>query len=260
MKNQITHSLLFVIFIITLLSTTSCGSKRDILYFQDYDQSNNQYNIGYSARIMPNDNLFITVTASNPNAVEVFNMAQFSRGSITNASLDVFGYLVDQNGNINLPLVGELQVAGLTKSEVTDLIQERINVYLEEKPIVNVRILNFKVHIMGEVVRPGTYTITDERISIPHALSMAGDLTIFGERKTIKLTRIESDGKINTHIIDLTKGDIFNSPYYYLRQNDVIYVSPNKARIGASAYNQSIPLVISIVSATLTLGAFLLRF
>jgi len=259
MKHQIGFYFFAVTSFIAFFSLTSCGSKRDVVYFQNYNDVYAQASVEHKTKIMPYDNLFITVTASKPEAVEVFNLAQFNRGSVTTASLDIFGYLVDQGGNINLPLVGEVKVAGLTKTEAIELLQNKINFFLSEKPIVNIRVLNFKITVMGEVNRPGVYTVTDERISIPQALGMAGDLTIYGERNSIQLRRTEN-GENKAYIIDLTATDIFESPYYYLRQNDLLYVSPNKTRAGVSTYNQNLPLLVSIISVTITLATFFLRF
>jgi len=258
MKHQIPFKTI-VLLLITVLLLSSCGTKRDIVYFQNYDSMSEQGVMDFRTRIMPNDNLFITVTASKPEAVEVFNLAQFTRGSVSTAALDIFGYLVDNKGNINLPLVGEVKVAGLTKSEAINLLQDKINYYLTEKPIVNIRILNFKISVLGEVNRPGTYTITDEKISIIQALSLAGDLTIYGERNSVQLKRIEK-GELRTHIIDLTSNDLFFSPYYYLQQDDLLYVSPNKTKAGSSTYNQNLPLFVSLISVTITAVALFLRY
>jgi len=248
-----------VITLILLFLFSSCGSKRDIVYFQNHDSMYMFEKAEHTIKIMPNDNLFITVTSSNPEAVEVFNVGLSNRGAISTASLDIYGYLVDQNGNINLPLVGEVRVGGLTKQKAVDLLQEKISKFLTEKPIVNVRFLNFKVSVLGEVNRPGVYTVTDEKISIPQAIALAGDLTIYGERQTIQLRRIEN-GEMNCYIIDLTSSDLFFSPYYYLRQNDILYISPNKTKAGSSTYNQNLPLYVSLISVTITAVALFLRY
>ena len=241
---------------------SSCGSKRDIVYFQNSEWiSSDQFKKNkteYIAKIMPNDNLFISVTAVNQAAVEAFNIASLNRGSLNTASLDVFGYLVDQNGNINLPYVGEIRVAGLNKPEAIHFIQKEISKYVDD-PIVNIRFLNYKVSVIGEVNRPGVYTVSDEKISIPQAIALAGDLTIYGQRRNVQLIRMEK-GEEKIYFIDLTSPDIFFSPNYYLHQNDVLYIAPNKTKAGTSTYNQNLPLLVSLISVTITAVALFVRY
>lgn len=247
--------------LITFFLFSSCASKRDIIYFQSSDEisqsSSGQNDADYKIKIMPNDNLFIKVSAINPDAVEIFNVVSTRGSNISTNSLDILGYLVDQKGNINLPLVGEFHVAGLNKMEATAMIQKEISKFVSD-PVVNIRIMNYKITILGEVARPGIYTVSDERISIPQALALAGDLTIFGQRHNVQLIRMEN-GERKFYYFDLTSPDVFSSPNYYLLQNDVLYVSPNGTRVRNSTSNQNIPLTISIVSAILMLATFLLR-
>jgi len=242
---------------------SSCASKRDVLYFQTADtipQISNQIDDNYKVKIMPNDNLFIKVTSAvNPNAVDIFNVIPVQMVNMTASNLDMLGYLVDSNGNINLPTVGEIHVAGLTKEEVTQLIQKDISSQYVKDAVVNIRILNYKITVLGEVARPGVYTLTDERVSVPQALALAGDLTIYGQRHNVQLTRIEN-GEKKTYYFDLTSPEIFSSPNYYLAQNDVLYVSPNGTRVRSSTNNQNIPLTISIISALITLASFFIRY
>jgi polysaccharide export outer membrane protein len=203
---------------------------------------------------MPNDNLFIRVSAINPDAVAIFNVFQAQNGGVPTGNLDIMGYLVDQKGNINLPLVGEIHLAGLTKAEAIDLLQKEISKFVAD-PVVNIRIMNYKISILGEVNRPGIYTVTDERISIPQAIALAGDLTIYGERHNVQLIRIEN-GEKKFYYFDLTSPDLFSSPNYYLLQNDILYVIPNGTKVRSSTYNQNIPLIISILSATIMVVGF----
>jgi polysaccharide export outer membrane protein len=232
-----------------------------MIYFQNSDQisgpSYKQDDADYKIKIMPNDNLFIKVSAVNPDAVAIFNVIQTQGGNLTNNSLDILGYLVDQKGNINLPLVGQLHVAGLTKTEALQLVQKEISKFVED-PVVNIRILNYKISILGEVTRPGVYTVTDERISIPQALALAGDLTIFGERHNVQLIRMEN-GEKKFYYFDLTSPDVFSSPNYYLLQNDVLYVSPNGAKVRSASTNQNISLIISLLTATITVAYFIIN-
>ena len=249
---------------ITFFLFSSCGSKRDIVYFQNSDRiaesTYNQDIFDFRTQIMPNDNLFIMVSSAvNPESVEIFNVNQFNRtGSVTPASLDILGYLVDQNGNINLPQVGVFHIAGLTKMEAIQLLQKEIAKYVEDA-VVNIRFLNYKISILGEVNRPGVYTMSDEKISIPEAIALAGDLTIYGERRNVQLIRIEN-GERKVYYIDLTSTNIFFSPYYYLRQNDILYISPNKTKAGSSTYNQNLPFLVSLISVTITAVALFIRY
>jgi polysaccharide export outer membrane protein len=249
-----------VLTLATFLLFSSCASKRDIVYFQNSDQVSQsayrQNDDNYKIKIMPNDNLFIKVSAINPDAVQIFNVMQSQNGSMSTGNLDIMGYLVDPNGNINLPLVGEVHIAGLTKAEAIQLLQKAISKFVAD-PVVNIRILNYKISILGEVSRPGIYTVTDERISIPQAIALAGDLTIYGERHNVQLIRLEN-GEKKFYYFDLTSPDLFSSPNYYLLQNDILYVTPNGTKVRTSTSNQNIPLVISLISATLTVAAFLI--
>jgi len=248
---------------ITFFLFSSCASRRDVVYFQSADtlSSNNKHvDVDHKVKIMPNDNLFIRVTSAlNSSAVDIFNISQGQSGSAASNNLDLLGYLVDSRGNINLPTVGEVHVAGLTKDEVIQLLQKEISEKYITDPVVNVRILNYKITILGEVNKPGVYSVMDERISLPQALALAGDLTIYGQRRNVQLTRIEN-GEKKTYYFDLTSPEIFSSPNYYLVQNDVLYVSPNGTRVRSSTTNQNIPLTISIVTALLTLASFFIRY
>ena len=218
---------------------------------------NNINNTEFKTVIMPNDNLYITVSAVNPEAVEVFNSNLMSRGSLTTTTLDVMGYLVDPKGNINFPLVGEVHVGGLTKKDAVLLLQRSISKFVTD-PIVNIRFLNYKINVLGEVNRPGVYTVTDEKISIVQAIALAGDLTIYGERRNVQLIRMEN-GEKRFYFIDLTAPDLFFSPYYYLIQNDILYIPPNGTKAGSSTYNANLPLFVSLISITITAIALFRR-
>lgn len=169
----------------------------------------------------------------------------------------MLGYLVDKNGNINFPQLGEINVRGLTRFELS----ERISRELKDRGLVNdavvtVQFLNFKVSVMGEVVRPGTFEVDSDRITILDALSKAGDLTIYGRRDNLKVIR-EENGERIVAIVDLRSMDLMNSPYYYLKQNDIVYVEPNKARAGQREINQnrSVSTFASILSVLASLAS-----
>ncbi|MDR0231284.1 MAG: polysaccharide export protein [Dysgonamonadaceae bacterium] len=244
-------------FSFVLLFFVSCGSRRNVIYFQG-SQSQHDFSKEFSeheVRIVNNDNLLIMVSSKNPQAAEVFNVIRFDRAAYAQ-TLQWQGFLVDQNGNINFPLIGEIRLGGLTKAEAIALLQEKISTYIND-PVVNIRFMNYKVSVIGEVNRPGSYTVDDEKITIVQSLALAGDMTIYGNRRNIIVSR-EIDGRQKFFKVDITTPDIFNSPVYYLQQNDIVYVEPNKARVRSSTnYIQNASLGISLVSMALTIALFL---
>ena len=246
--------------LIALFLLTACGSKKDIIYFQDIDKiptTAYAYDMAsHEVRIMPNDNLLITVSAFNPQTVLVFNTVQLDRGSSTN--LEWQGYLVDENGYINFPVVGKLHVAGLTKQEAIDLIQNKVSLYVEE-PVVNLRFLNYQIFVLGEVNRPGAHTISEEKVSIPEILALAGDMTIYGNRRDVVLCRVENGAKKFYHI-DMTSSALFFSEHYYLQQNDILYVQPNSARVRSSTNLNSNMSIISVVASLAALTFTVLTY
>ena len=248
-------------FAVVLLFFASCGSPKNIIYFQDaqsniYDPAQDFSN--YEIRIANNDNLLITVSSKNPQAAEMFNIIRTDR-NVTTQSLQWQGYLVDQSGDINFPLIGKIHFSGLAKSEAINLLQEKISAYIED-PVVNIRFMNYKVIVIGEVNRPGIYTVDDEKVTIVQSLGLAGDLTIYGNRHNIMVCR-EMDGQKKFFSVDITSPDIFNSPVYYLQQNDLVYVEPNKAKIRVSTnYTQNFSLGVSLISLLMTIILFFNRF
>jgi len=159
--------------------------------------------------------------------------------------------LVDAQGTIDFPVLGKIKVSGLTRSEVLQLFQEKIEKYIKN-PVVNLRIMNFKVSVQGEVNLPGTYSIASERITLIEALTLAKDLTIYGKRNNILIIR-DIDGVKSYNRVDITKANFINSPFYYLAQNDVVYVEPNQSRINASVVGPNTGVIISISSLLITL-------
>ena len=245
-----------------IVMLTSCGSKKNLVYFQDEPlQEGVVMSEPKELIYKPDDILTINVTALDPEAVAPFNLTLVAGGNVNNplnaqGGLQQQTYLVDYEGNIEFPVLGTLKIEGLTRTELTDMLTEKISEYVTD-PIVNVRLSNFTFTILGEVKNPGTFTIPDERITILEALGMADDLTIFGKRKNVLLIR-EVDGKKKYSKIDLTSVNVVNSPVYYLQQNDVIYVEPNKARIRSSTYNQNNAVLISAVGTLTTILAIFL--
>jgi polysaccharide export outer membrane protein len=242
------------------LFTTSCGVRKDVIYFQDIDKLpeavyvNDETN--YELKIMSNDNLFITVSALNPEAAEIFNLNTGQSGNSMNNNYQLRGFLVDEEGNINFPVIGQVHIAGLTKPEAIELIKSKISKYIEE-PVVNIRFLNYKIFVLGEVSSPGSYTIDDEKVSIPEAIAMARDLTILGDRRNIVICRVEN-GEKKFFRVDLTSPEIFFSENYYLQQNDIVYVYPNGTKIrSARTYSPVISITASVLSLFFALYAFL---
>lgn len=246
---------------------TSCASYKKVVYLQDVEPLKQQViEQKYEVYIHNDDLLAIMVNSKNPELALPFNMPivsyQLGSGSTNSGSQRVLGYLVDGNGDIDFPILGKLHVAGLTRMQLTEMIKQRlIEGDLIKDPIVTVQFLNYKVSVMGEVNRPGSFNISGDRITLLEALSMAGDLTIYGRRDRVAVIR-EKDGKRTILMHDLRSSDIFNSPCYYLQQNDIVYVEPNKAKAEQTDINQNkslgvwfgaISALVSIASLIVTL-------
>ncbi len=221
---------IYTVFLMIIVS--SCGSYKNIPYFQDVDQQNisNQTIDNYSPlTIQPADILSINVNSRNPESSAIFNGNPNRVGGVVSPTDNsTLGYLVDPDGLIYLPLLGELKVAGLTTTQLRKKLTEKLlNLYKD--PVVNIRIINFKISVFGDVLRPDTYTIQNERITITQALSLAGDLNITAKRKNVMLIR-DIDGKRTFIPIDLTSKKTYQSPYFYLKNNDEIYVQPDRTK------------------------------
>lgn len=247
--------------IITVLSSLmiSCGSQHDIVYFQNIDNVASSTSINsYNPVIRADDMLTITVSALDQDAVRPFNLPTFSFGSTGEAigKERQETYLVDYNGNIDFPVLGKIKLAGLSRVQATDMIKDMLNTYIKD-PIVNIRTINFKVTVLGEVGKPGSYTIPNERITILEALGLAGDMTITGERSNVLVIR-EIEGKKNYHRLDMRSEAMFSSPVYYLTQNDVVYVQPNATRIKSSAVSPKTSEDLRIVSTLVTVAALVI--
>ena len=257
-------SLIFTVsLLIALLS--SCGSVKNIAYLQNSDSVNYEKSkYLYDAKIMPKDELTITVNTTNPEVSLPFNLLmqnayQQGRTLSAGASGTLMPYLVDTEGCINFPIIGRLHVAGLTKRECERMIQEKIQPYLavSENPIVTVRMSSYSISVLGEVARPGSYLVSREEINIFEALAQAGDLTIYGVRDRVKLIRKDATGKKEIHTLNLNDANIVNSPYYYLQQNDVVYVEPNKVKAQNSSVGSMTTLWFSATSILISLTSLL---
>ena len=256
------YNTLFLSTLVVLLC--SCASTKNVAYFQNADQIDfEQSRMLYDAKIMPKDILSITVSTSNPDAAKPFNLSVPTTYSESNRNLYTTGqlqsYLVDNDGHIDFPIVGTLKVGGLTKSDCEQLIRSKIIPYLNknENPIVTVRMTNYKISVLGEVNKPGMFTVNNEKINILEALAQAGDLTIWGVRDKVKLIREDATGKKEMHVLNLNDASIINSPYYYLQQNDIVYVEPNKVKARNSGVGSTTNLWFTGTSILVSLASLL---
>lgn len=249
-------------FAFMFLMLVSCKSRKDVVYLQDVVPLKQQeIEQRFEVYIHEDDLLAIMVNSKDPELALPFNMPMVSYqiGSNSGTQQRVLGYLVDVNGDIDFPILGKLHVAGLTRWELRELIKNKlIEGDLIKDPVVTVQFLNFKVSVMGEVARPGSFNIQGDRITLLEALSMAGDLTIYGRRDRVAVIR-EKDGQRTILFHDLRSADVFTSPCYYLQQNDIVYVEPNKAKSEQSGINQnnSVSVWLSAVSVLAALASLI---
>lgn len=261
----------FRIIQLILLATilfSSCVSQKNVAYFQSADPLKDSVSEAitntYTAKIQAADIISIDINSLSPEASSMLNphlpmqaTAVTQQATQYNNPPPAIGYLVDDQGQVTIPLVGKVKLSGLTTFDAADLITKKLDTLLVQ-PTVNVRILNFKISVLGEVVRPAVYTIPNEKVSVPEAIAMAGDLTIYAKRDNILLIR-EENGKRTYTRIDINQRDFFNSPYYYLHPNDILYVEPGKGRVTSSDRTiQLAPIIISGLTliATLLIAAF----
>jgi polysaccharide export outer membrane protein len=233
-----------------LLLLNACVPKKEVVYFQGISgESNGSSN--YEPLIKTDDVLFIHVSTLDPKASEPFNLGQGEGGVAANAmQLQRTTYLVNNAGFIQFPVLGDLKVTGLNRAQVIELLRSKISDYVKD-PVINMRIMNYKISVLGEVNSPGTFTLSSERITLPEALAMAGDMTLFGKRENVLVVR-ENQGVKTSFRLDMTNPDIINSPYYYLTQNDVVYIEPNQRRINSTAIGPNILAGISVLGFALT--------
>ncbi len=256
---------LFALLVISLM-ITGCGSTKNVAYFQNSDTvSLDMSRVLYDARIMPKDVLTITVNTTEPDAAIPFNLTVQTTISASQKSLTtqpaLQNYIVDNEGNVDFPLVGQIHLGGMTKSEAEQYILSQIKPFLSdtEKPIVTVRMANYKISVIGEVARPGMFTVANEKINILEALAQAGDLTIYGVRDRVKLIREDANGQKEIHVLNLNDANIINSPYYYLQQNDIVYVEPNKVKAQNSNVGSMTTLWFSAISIVISLTSLMVN-
>lgn len=232
---------------------SSCGNTRKVAYLNDISDTEISNAIdNLEPLIQKNDLLSISISSPNATASQPFNTAvTVSTQSIGYTATQAAGYLVDQDGYIDLPMLGRVKAGGITKKELKENISKTLvdNKYLLY-PVVNVRYLNFKVTVLGEVARPMVINVPDEKINVLEALGFAGDMTIYAKRHNVALIREEKGNRIVKRL-DLNSGNLLASPYYYLRPNDIIYVEPNKAKVSAASNARNwLPAILSGLSVT----------
>lgn len=234
---------------------TSCASKKEVVYFQNAKDFETIVNTDtFTSRFKINDIVSINVSTFDLEAVKPFNLIRNAGNQ--NGNVEELDYLIDNEGNIDYPILGKIKLLGLTVEEAKLLFKEKLNDYLSD-PIINIRILNFRVTVLGEVGKPGTYSVSGERSSILEAIGLAGDLTIKGRRDNVMVIRDFNGTKTYTRI-DLTTKEAFNSPVYFLTQNDVVYIEPNKSAISSSSFDSRVSVAISIASILITSTVILL--
>ncbi|MBR5332767.1 MAG: polysaccharide biosynthesis/export family protein [Muribaculaceae bacterium] len=246
-----TINVALLLFLVVIVS--SCVSyKTSLPYFEDIrDSVSGEFNQGdYGIKIIADDELLITITSMVPEATAMYNLALSNpatrEGLLKTTQPQQQTYIVDANGDIQFPILGKLHVAGMSTQELTQELVSRISKNVDN-PVVRVQLVNFRVNVLGEVKKPGAISVSKERYSILDALADAGDLTEYGERSNVLLIR-EVEGKRIYQRMNLNSSSLLTSPYFYLQQNDVVYVEPNEIRRENAKYNQNNSFKISVVS------------
>lgn len=256
---------LYLLFFLLPFVLTGCSSYQKSLYLQN-DAVINQSTQGqlYDFRIMPKDLLTIVVSTTDPAASAPFYRKLGQDKETTTSStvgmqnLDLLGYLVDNNGEIDFPVLGKIKVTGMTTRECEALLRDKLKPYLKETPLVTVTSSNYKFSVLGEVNAPGTYTVKDEKVTIFEAIAQAGDMTLFSIRDDVQLLREDSEGRRQVVHLNLNDANITQSPYFYLQQNDVIYVKPTKAKVRTNTFNSNASMWITILSVLTSITSLVL--
>lgn len=264
MKKHFLFSFLLLLTVAVLM--LSCASTKHVAYIQNSGRFDSaRSSVLYDARIMPKDVLTITVNTVNPEASAPFNLivaktlSSSSDGQTISSSRALLSYLVSNEGTIDFPVLGTLKVGGLTKTECEKLIYDKVLPYLnvKENPVVTVNMSNYKISVLGEVANPGMFSVSNEKINIFEALAKAGDLTIYGVRDRVKLIREDAKGKKEVYTLNLNDVNIINSPYYYLQQNDIVYVEPNRVKSRNASVGQTTSLWLTSTSILISLASLL---
>lgn len=239
----------------------ACASRKEVVYLQPSDAQVEHLYHDFAPRIQKEDLLTITVSSADIKATIPFNQQnQFQGGNVSNARDFAFKptYVVDANGEIDFPVLGKVKLAGLTRMEATERMRSLLKQYIVDAG-VNLTFANFRITVLGEVRSPGTFTLPQERVTVLEALGMAGDMTIKGVRSNVLLIR-EKDGKHETQRLNLLTDSVLTSPYFYMAQNDVLYVEPNKTQVRSSRLGQDTSVLISITSLFITIVTLVIRY
>lgn len=248
-----------LLLLLASLAITSCATKKEIVYFQDADSLNSTaMNAVFEPVIEANDILYISVSSLDEEVILPFKRNALTnpiQTNNTNAGLQ--GYLVNSNGEIQFPVLGSISVSGKTRGAVQEDLRAKIQEYVTDV-VVDVRIMNFKITVLGEVNNPGVLRVEDERVTLPEAIGLAGDFTEDGKREAVVVIR-EQDGKRVVTRVDFTKTELFSSPFYFLKQNDVVYVEPSLKGVKKSGFIPDIPALLSLVTVVLSAVILLTR-
>ncbi|HCC85635.1 MAG: Polysaccharide export outer membrane protein [Bacteroidetes bacterium 38_7] len=262
-KNIILYGLVLLI----MAAVPGCGSSKKIAYLQGIEtmtpEELAQATSLYDARIMPKDLLTIVVSTTDPEASRPFNlvMPTVSQGISTSSGYQgqLQTYLVDNNGQIEFPVVGMITVKGLTKRQAEEKVKGLLRTYLKEEPVVTVRFVNYKISVVGEVARPNTFTIQNEKVNVFEALAMAGDMTIWGRRDNVKILREDADGNKRVTMMNLNDPYVIFHPDFYLQQNDVVYVEPNKVKAQNAEIGSATGIWLSATSILISVATLLVN-
>lgn len=250
--------------VLSILLLTSCMSTKNVTYFQNKDQIDLTLSKQlYDAKIMPKDILQIQVFSMTPEASEPFNLLKSNSASSSTSSTtqnSVYNYLVDNDGTVVMPIIGTVQVGGLGMREAEQLIKSKIQPYLSESEnvVVHVRMMNYKYAVLGGVNSPGLYSTQNEKVSILEAIAQAGDLTTFAYRDRIFLIRENAEGQKEYHQLNINDANIVSSPYFYLQQNDVIYVEPRKIEARNAFISSNTSIWFSLASSLMSIATFII--
>ena len=248
-----------VLLLLAAVFFTSCASRKTVVFYQNVEDvlAKNNTVTNFETHLQPDDLLMIIVSAQDREAAAPFNLVNTMTTNPNNPAgtgqMQQQLYLVDNKGNIEFPVLGTIKISGLTKKEAIDYLTTEISKYII-RPIVNMRIMNFKVTVQGEVNRPGIHTVVSERLTLADAIALSGDMTVYGKRDNVLVIR-EIEGKRIPYRVDMTQADFITSPYYYLNQNDIVYVEPNKTRVNSSVVGPNLTLGLSALSLLVTIIA-----
>lgn len=253
---------IFLLMFFSLLAITSCTSYKQVPYLQNSAEVDLSSLVGlHEARIMPQDLLNITIVNPEDASVSVaYNLvapADMSRTASLTSQPALQNYIVGNDGTVNIPTLGTVEIAGKSLAEAEKHIHSLVKDAFKANPSVTVRFVDFKVSVLGEVVAPGTFIVKNGKVNIFEALALARDLTVYGMRENVKIIREDIDGKKNIYEVNLNDANIINSPYYYLQQNDVVYVTPNKSKAKNSDIGSSTSLWFSATSILISLTSLM---